>query len=42
MRVSNSGYITETQEAQVKVMQTQLLLQNDLVKRANNISEEEK
>lgn len=42
MRVSNSGYITETQEAQVKVMQTQLLLQNDLVKRASNISEEEK
>ena len=42
MRVSNSGYITEAQEAQVKVMQNQLLLQNDLVKRANNISEEEK
>ena len=42
MRVSNSGYITATQEAQVKVMQNQLLLQNDLIKKANNISEEEK
>lgn len=42
MRVSNSGYITEAQEAQVKVMQNQLRLQNDLVEKANKISEEEK
>lgn len=42
MRVSNSGYITATQEAQTKVMQNQLRLQNDLVEKANKISDEEK
>ena len=41
-RVSNAGYVTEAQSAQAALMKNQLLLQNDLVKKANVISDEEK